>query len=309
MLRGAGLFKTPPSHLRAILQALFVTFLWSTSWVIIKIGLKDIPALTFAGLRYGLAFLCLLPFALRFHHTAVRDRLPGRDWARLVVLGLLFIAVTQGAQFVGLAYLPAVTVNLLLNFTSVVVALLGVALLAERPLAAQWSGIGLNTIGVLVYFYPVALPASQTFGLAVVAVGVLANALSSILGRRVNRDGSIHPLVVTTISLGVGGIALLVIGILTQGLPRLSPINWAFVGWLAVVNTAFAFTLWNHTLRRLSAAESSIINGTMLVQIPVLAVLFLGEQLTGREILGMALAGLGALIVQLRRPSIRYPSP
>ena len=49
---------------RARFQALFVTFLWSTSWVLIKIGLQDIPALTFAGLRYGLAFLCLLPFLL-----------------------------------------------------------------------------------------------------------------------------------------------------------------------------------------------------------------------------------------------------
>ena len=110
--------------------------------------------------------------------------------------------------------------------------------------------------------------------------------------------GSLHPLAVTTISVGVGGVALLAVGISTQGLPRLSPINWAFVGWLAAVNTAFAFTLWNHTLRTLSAVESSIINSTMLVQIPLLAVLLLGEQLTGREILGMALAGLGALIVQ-----------
>jgi len=45
----------------AVLQALFVTFLWSTSWVLIKIGLEQIPALTFAGLRYSLAFLCLVP--------------------------------------------------------------------------------------------------------------------------------------------------------------------------------------------------------------------------------------------------------
>jgi drug/metabolite transporter (DMT)-like permease len=46
------------SHTRAILQALLVTFLWSTSFVLIKIGLQDIPALSFAGLRYSLALLC-----------------------------------------------------------------------------------------------------------------------------------------------------------------------------------------------------------------------------------------------------------
>ena len=50
-------------RLVAILQALLVTFLWSTSWVLIKIGLAEIPPLTLAGLRYSLAFLFLLPFA------------------------------------------------------------------------------------------------------------------------------------------------------------------------------------------------------------------------------------------------------
>lgn len=47
-------------HHAAVLQALLVTFLWSTSYVFIKVGLRDIPALTFAGLRYGLAAVCLV---------------------------------------------------------------------------------------------------------------------------------------------------------------------------------------------------------------------------------------------------------
>ena len=41
------------------LQAVIVTFLWSTSWVLIKLGLEEIPAINFAGLRYTLAFLIL----------------------------------------------------------------------------------------------------------------------------------------------------------------------------------------------------------------------------------------------------------
>jgi drug/metabolite transporter (DMT)-like permease len=68
-----------------------------------------------------------------------------------------------------------------------------------------------------------------------------------------------------------------------------------------VVNTAFAFTLWNHTLRTLPAMESSVINGTMLIQIALLAWLFLGEDLTSQEWIGVILAGLGVLLVQLRR--------
>jgi drug/metabolite transporter (DMT)-like permease len=287
-------------HLGAVLQALLVTFLWATSWVLIKIGLKDIPALTFAGLRYSLACLCLLPFALRPAYRTPLRHLSKRGWGRLIALGLVFYAATQGAQFLGLYYLPAVTVNLLLNFTTVIVALLGIFLLSERPTALQWGGVGLNIVGVAIYFYPVSLPASQVVGLIVVAIGVLANAASSILGRRVNRDKTLPPLTVTTVSMGVGAVVLLATGVLFQGLPRLSPVHWAIIGWLAVVNTAFAFTLWNHTLRTLSAMESSIINSTMLIQIAVLAWLFLGERLTWQEVIGLVLAGLGTLVVQRR---------
>ena len=293
--------KNGSSHLGAVWQALFVTFLWSTSWVFIKFGLVDIPALTFAGLRYSLAFLCLLPFALRPKHLLDLHSLSKWGWIRLIGLGLLFYTLTQGAQFLSLAYLPAITVNLLLSFTTVMVTLLGIALLAERPSLLQWGGVGLYLVGAVIYFYPASFPANQIFGLIVALVGVLANALSTILGRYVNRAGDISPLAVTVVSMGVGAIVLLGIGFISQGLPPLSLLNWGTIIWLAVVNTAFAFTLWNHTMRRLSAMESSIINNTMMIQIPILALLFLGERITWREGLGMVLAAAGILIVQLRQ--------
>ena len=69
-----------------------------------------------------------------------------------------------------------------------------------------------------------------------------------------------------------------------------------------MVNTALAFTLWNLTLRELSAVESSIINSTMLIQIAILAWIFLGERITWQEGAGLLLAGAGVLLVQLRRP-------
>ena len=68
--------------------------------------------------------------------------------------------------------------------------------------------------------------------------------------------------------------------------------------WLAAVNTAFAFVLWNHTLRILSATESSVINNMMLIFIAVLAWLFLDERLALQAWLGLALAAAGILIVQ-----------
>ncbi|MBI5035325.1 MAG: EamA family transporter [Chloroflexi bacterium] len=301
----AGVHRTfiavnTPSHLRAVAQAFLVTFLWSTSWVLIKIGLTDIPALTFAGLRYVLAFICLLPFAFRSNHLSALKQLSRRRWVGLIGLGLLCYAVTQGTQFVGLAYLPAVTVSLLLTLTAIVVPLLGMFMLAEQPSPRQWIGVGLFLIGVVIFFNPIVLPAGQVFGFAVVLLGVLTNSLTSILGRRINLGWQLDPLIVTVVSMGIGATVLLITGLLIQGLPSLQPIHWGLIAWLAIVNSAFAFTLWNNTLRTLSATESAIINNTMLVQIAILAWIFLGEQLTVNKIIGMLFAMIGAIVVQIK---------
>jgi len=294
----------------SILQALFVVFLWATSWVLIKIGFDEIPPIIFAGLRYFTAFVIL--FAVFVFSDAKREikELPKQMWGRLLILGLVFYAGTQGAIFIALAYLPAVTVNLLWNFSSVAVALLGIAWLSERPTFFQWIGIGLTVIGAIIFFYPVIIPKAQIIGVFVAVVGILANAVSSIMGRDINRSGKYPPLVVTVVSMGAGSIALLVVGLLVEGVPVIGVRGWAIIVWLAAVNTAFAFTLWNHTLRTLTAMESSIINSTMLIWIPVFAVLFLGESVTGKEIMGLVTAGAGTLIVQMRIfPKLKKAAP
>ena len=108
-------------------------------------------------------------------------------------------------------------------------------------------------LGVLVYLYPPSLPRREVIGLIAAGVGMLANALSSVLGRYVNRGGELEPMAVTIVSMGAGGVVLLLFGVLVQGLPRLTAANWVLVLWLAVVNSALAFTLWNRVLRPLLA--------------------------------------------------------
>lgn len=290
------------THTKAVLQALFVVFLWATSWVLIKIGLQEIPALTFAGLRYTLAFLCMLPFVLFSKRMRTLGEFSKRRLWQLLLLGILLYSITQGAIFLALDYLPAVTTNLLWSFSSVTVTIMGIIWLAEYPTRLQWVGVILAVFGAVIYFYPAALVANQLIGIIISIIGVLANAGAAILGRDVNRKRDIHPITVTTISMGIGALVLLVAGISIQGFPAFSPRGWLIIAWLAVVNTAFAFTLWNHTLRSLSAMESSIINGTMLIWIPILAVIFLGEEVSPTEIVGLVVVAIGTLIVQLRQP-------
>lgn len=286
---------------RALLEALLVTFLWSTSWIFIKIGLADIPALTFAGLRYTAAFGCLALLLFRPGRRAALADITGKQWVGLAGLGILQIAVAQGAQFVALASLPAASLTLLLNFSALVIAGLGIAFLKERLARWQWVGIGVFLVGVLIYFYPPVFPESQTLGLIAALVCLTANAVGSVFGRAVNRAGTFDPYTITLITLGVGGITMLIIGIGMNGVPTLNLTNWLTILWLAVVNTAFAFTLWNRVLRTIPAAEAGVINNTMLIQIAVLAWIFLGEALSPVEIMGMGLATGGILLVQIGR--------
>ena len=297
------MFSKEISRTAAVFAALFVTILWSSSFVIIKLGLAEIPPLTFAGLRYVIAFLCLLPFALKKERAAEIRSLKKPQWLKLTLLGLMFITFTQGAQFFGLSLLPAVTVSLLLNFTPVIVAVMGIFLINEYPTKLQWIGALLFIFGILTYFMPLESENNQLLGIIIMLIGVAANAGSSVLGRSINRKGDLHPLTITVISMGIGSIILLIAGIITQGFPAISLKNWLFLLWLAAINTAFAFTLWNLTLRTLSAMESSIINGTMLIQIAFLAWLFLDEPISLKEGMGMLIAGVGALLVQLKRKS------
>ena len=290
------------SHVSVVLQALFVTFLWSTSWVLIKIGLKNIPAVTFAGLRYTIAFLCLLPvFIVSKNFKEEIRKITQIDLFKIFLLGILFYFITQGSQFLGLFYLPSVTVTLMLNFTTIIVAVIGILFLGEKPSRVQWIGIVLFTIGAVIYFVPVSFPQSEWIGLIIVLIGVLANALSSILGRSVNKKGNLRPLTVTVLSMGTGATMLLVSGIYYQGFPVLDMNSWLIIIWLAVINTAIAFTIWNYTLRFLTAAESSIINNTMLVQIAILAWLFLGESLNTKEIIGLLFAVCGTFAVCIKK--------
>lgn len=283
---------------RAIFEALFVTFLWSTSWVLIKQGLGEIPPFLFAGLRYSLAFLFLLPLLARASLRQELRDLKRADWAWLLLLGLVYYTLTQGSQFLGLSYLPANTLSLLLTLSGVTIAIGGLLFLGEKLSGVQWLGVAVSIAGALVYFGRV--EGLSQIGLWVGLIAVLSNTGGALLGRRVNRSAHISPSLVTLVSMGFGALLLLGLGLSLESFPTLGLREWAIVFWLAAVNTALAFTLWNRSLQKLSAAQSSVINNTMLIQIAILAWVFLGERLGPLQIAGLAIALFGTILVQLR---------
>ena len=290
----------PPNRLKAILVSLLVVVIWSSSWVLIKIGLREIPALTFAGLRYFMAFLVLLPFLLqRQVKQQIREFSRG-DWKLVILLGLISYFIAQGAQFLSLDYLPATTLSLMLNLTSVFVTFSAIFLIKEVPTPIQIIGLVINLIGIFIFFFPEGFSGYSPLGFIFGIICLLANGVATILGRKLNYQGRLNPIAVTLVSLGIGSTLMLGIGLLWQGLPPISVQSLVILLVLAIVNTAFTFVAWNYTLQTLSAMESSIINGMMLVFITIFSWIFLGESQSLKGVIGLFLALIGAIIVNIR---------
>ena len=288
------------TYLIAVLLALVVTALWASSWVIIKFGLEDIPPVTFAGLRYGLAAAILLGIILanKEARNAV-GRQNRRWWLAIAGYGIIFVTVTQGTQFVGLSLLPAITVSLILNLTPIVVLLLSVGLLRERPSLDQVGFILLGIIGIVIYFYPKDLGELVLFGVLVTVVGLIANSLSAVVGRAINRSRTAPALTITGMSMTFGAAILLIWGFVIEGIPVLSLTSWTYIIWLSVVNTALAFTLWNKAMQYLRAVDMSLIQSTMMPQLVILSIIFLGEIPSILDWIALSLIAVSVLLVQV----------
>jgi drug/metabolite transporter (DMT)-like permease len=301
------IFHKPPRQVKAIALALLVVILWSTSWVLIKIGLKKIPILEFVAFRYSLAFFFLLPLLFRKQQRECIHKLNFRNWVEIGILGFASVAITQAAQFVGLALLPSVTVSLILNLSPLFVTIIAVWLLKESPSGRQWIGVALNLLGISIYFLPIALNHDQFLGIAIVVAGLGANAISSLLGRKINREKFADPITITGLSMGIGSFFLIVSSLVIQRWSAIDLAGWLIIIFLALVNTAFAFILWNYTMQTLKAMESSILNGFMLIFIAIFAWIFIGESLSFKSILGMVVALIGGILVQLPRKKVFDP--
>jgi drug/metabolite transporter (DMT)-like permease len=140
---------------------------------------------------------------------------------------------------------------------------------------------------------------TETLAVVVVVIGVLATAMSSVIGRRINEKRTVSPTVVTGVSMLVGGPLLLLAGLATEGTITLSPYSWIAVLWLAVANTAVAFSIWNRAMQALRAVDIAMINSMMLPQIAVLSVAFLGERPDVTEWIGLGVLATSVVVLQL----------
>ncbi|MCJ7667327.1 MAG: DMT family transporter, partial [Anaerolineae bacterium] len=225
-------------HLLALLETTLVTILWSSSFVLIKWGLEELPPFLFAGLRYFGGFLVLSAFIF-FTKQSLPSNLGPRRWAKLAGIGITAYTVGNGLLFLALTMVPAVTASFIQGLIPLLVAVLGVLHLRERPSLLQAGGIGLAMVGAYIFF-PLDVAMGQAMGIIIALGAALSFAYQMILVRDLSRDGVPGPLWLSIISLGIGG-GLLFLPAAFEPLPRLTMTGVAILLWLAVANTAFAY--------------------------------------------------------------------
>jgi len=289
---------TSKARVLALTEAFLVTFLWSTSYILIKIGVEEINPLAFASYRYFLASFFLIIFSVFVYKKDLMN-VGHRQAAIFLILGFTGYFIAQGLQFIGLYYLSPVTVSFILNLTPVYVLIFSVLFIGEKPSIIQLLGIILSLVGIVVFFY-------GFLQILVEITGVLATILSGlgwagymILSRYYLKKKE-NIFIFTTYSMLSGSIMLLSITMFTGNATSVSANGWAIIFWLSIVNTALAFALWNHALKTLKVFEQSILQNTMLIQITLLSIVFLQEQITLQKVFGMVMVFIGVLIAQLR---------
>lgn len=281
----------------ALIEGTLTAIIWASSFVFIKMGLVYLKPITLAGMRYSTAFMLLIP--IMAYRGELKCNLARDQWIQLFVMGLCGFTLANGALFWGLKYLPAITGSFLFSLLPLPVLLLGIIWLKEMP--KRWQIVGvLITLGGSTLFFSPGLSAREPLAAGVVSLGVLAASFYSVLSRKFAKDRSVSIIPLTAIPLGFGGGTLLLLGLVTEGIFRLSLPGIAIILWLAVVNTVFAYLLFYHSLQVLTVLELQILLTLSPLGTAVLAWLILGELLSPTQILGMITVIIGVSLVQWR---------
>ncbi len=304
-----------PSPTLAVVLATTASVLWASSLILIKIGLEDLPPLTFASTRYVLGAAVLAIFRWGRGTPRPAPIRPG-TWVSLIALGILLYAWVPAVMFLGIDEIDVVTYNfvyqagipLLLAFTAGIV-------LREPTSWWEWAGVIVVVVGTYVFFFgitPTGTQAtsgvsngSEALGVSLAAAAAVGVAGSNLLQRRIMRSGTVTSLDATMIPMGLGSVTLLMVALHVESFPAIDGVAILLLLTLGIVNTAFAFTIWHSAMRTLNALHAGIIASSQLVVGAVLAWSFLDEALPARRIVGSLAVLAGIVVVHLSQAGAR----
>lgn len=283
--------------LLATLALLGVTAAWGSTFFLIKDLLDRVPASDFLAVRFLIAGVVLVAVAPR----AVR-RLPRALAARAAAVGVVY-GVAQVLQTVGLGHTSASVSGFVTGMYVVFTPLLAAVLLRTRIGPLTWAAVGLATLGLGVLTLQ-GFAVGYGEGLTLLAAALYA---VHIIGLSVWS--------VPEHALGVAAVQLLVISAVCFTFAAPGGItlpdragDWTSLLYMALVSGLLGMLAQTWAQAHLPATRSAIIMTMEPVFASLFAVLFGGESLGVRILVGGVMVLAAMLLVELG-PRRREPGP
>jgi len=273
---------------------------WGSTWLVIKVGLRDLPPLWFGGLRMALACVLLTPFALRARTARLTARQRGWvSWTGLLQIGVAYACVFQAEQWIdsGLA-------AMLFAAFPVFIGVFAHSMLPdERLRPATIAAALLGITGVAIIEGPEAVAAlsggatrTLVAGGALMVLSALAAAYSNVAFKK--HLGGVAPLTTTWGQTAAGAAFILLLAAVFE---RGAPLHWTARAvtsllYLAILGTALPFVGLFWLLRRVPVAIIGTIPIVDTVLAIVLGSLVLGESFSPRVLGGGAVILVGVLL-------------
>lgn len=279
----------------AILAPVLLVFLWSTGFVAAKSALPYAEPLTLSALRFAIAATVFLVLAL-----AAGAPWP-RGWRRLRDVSLVGILL-QGIYLTGVFWAiaqgtPAWMAALIAGLSPLLTAVLAGPYLGERVSVRQWAGFVLGFAGVgLVVWQGASTGSGPIAGTLALGFGLLAFSGGTLYQKR--HGGSLDLRSSQAMQLTASFLLIGVLALLFDS----REIDWTVefilsLAWLSVVLSVGMFTLLFVLIRR---GDLTRVSSLFFLVPPLVAFethLLFDEVMTGRDLLGMALAALGVALV------------
>lgn len=290
--------------MRSRLVWLVLCCIWGSTWLFIKIGLNDLPPLTFAGIRFVIAVIIL--FAII---AARRVSFPesSAEWWLLVVTGILSFSLNYGLIFWGEQFVSS-GLAALLQATIPVFGLViaHFYLPQERMTPARIAGVVLGVSGVgVVFSNQLSVAGGKAFaGSVAMVLSSFFVAYSNVLIKA--RATKLDPAMIAAAQMFFGLIPLLLIGVPLEGSPL--QFRWT-VGavislfYLAIVGSVVAFLLYYWLMKNMDVTKTMLIALVTPVVAVALGMIILDERLTWRTLIGglMIMCGIGLIVTTRAR--------
>ena len=281
--------------------------IWSSVFLFIKIGLGDLPPVTFAAVRLLVAIAVFLPI-LRWRGVSLPRR--AADWTVIFVAGLLILGANYALLFWGAQFIPSGLTAVVSAITPAFALVFGHFMLPDEPFTVK--ALGAIVIGIA----GVALISADQLHIAgrMALLGSLAVAAGSMCvgfgyvfvkaqgGRR------LPPEVLSCGQIMCAAGPMLAFAAVREGNPfaqNWTPLAIGCVVYLAVAGSVGAMWLNYWLLERISATA---VLSMALVE-PLIAVLlgavFLGERITVNAAVGGVLVLCSIFMITISLPRRR----